>query len=376
MDKPEMFKVGRVSVRPVRGPREDGRWYWRAILRREDKCEPAWKLPGDEAEQHFINALGSNPHSAQSSPESTSWTVGMLVDYWAGAEEDLVGAGRSKWTAEARRFAAVRIRKLIGDIRIDRYDERAARRFVDLARRTYAPRTVRLDQTCLGLAWEWGRLMGHIPDRTFPKVKISIPKSEPYTPTREEVLLVLHGFRVPSPKKKTLPPEWMRRAVWLYWATGCRRGELEDVRWRDVDLERGVMRVVGKTGERWVELPDVAVAEMRTWTRAHPEARVWDRAPATIRSSLTVTWHRVCRLVGVRPFVFQALRRHATDALYDAGADPGVESAQIGHSAQVAIGNYRKARKNKVREVLNRSGLGVVPAGDVIEVDFTEGTRK
>ncbi len=44
--------------------------------------------------------------------------------------------------------------------------------------------------------------------------------------------------------------------------------------------------------------------------------------------------------------------------LFDAGADPGVVSKQLGHTPEVSLRNYRKARSGRVAEVLEVAGLG------------------
>jgi site-specific recombinase XerD len=62
--------------------------------------------------------------------------------------------------------------------------------------------------------------------------------------------------------------------------TGARRGEVAHVSLDDVDLDRGEVRVRGKTGERVVSLGATAVAAVDRWLRARRRVDVAKRTNA------------------------------------------------------------------------------------------------
>jgi integrase len=156
------------------------------------------------------------------------------------------------------------------------------------------------------------------------------------------------------------------RVYWpalIAWATGMRRGEILALRWQNVDLERGIARVVEsleqtKTGLRFkspkneksraIALPTFATEELRRLKRQQAEellslgvrltgstlvcARA-DGSPLPPRS-LTHEYSRVARRVKDIPRVrFHDLRHsHATQLLL-AGVHPKVAQERLGHSS-------------------------------------------
>jgi integrase len=154
----------------------------------------------------------------------------------------------------------------------------------------------------------------------------------------------------------------------VYWpalialATGMRRGEILAVRWRNLDLERGVLRVVEsleqtKAGTRFkrpknektraITLPAFAVDELRQRKREQAEellrlgvrqdgnTLVCARADGSVMlpTSLTHEFAKVSgRVDGVPRVRFHDLRHsHATQLLTE-GVHPKVAQERLGHS--------------------------------------------
>jgi integrase len=145
--------------------------------------------------------------------------------------------------------------------------------------------------------------------------------------------------------------------------TGMRRGEVLGLRWRDVDLQRGVLQVVQQRvrgadaltygppktsrGRRRIDLDPATVSALREHRRRQLEDRlafgpgyidadlVFARADGSPLDPDVVSrsFERLARRVGLTPIRFHDLRHtHATLALA-AGIHPKVVQERLGHSS-------------------------------------------
>jgi integrase len=171
----------------------------------------------------------------------------------------------------------------------------------------------------------------------------------------------------------TLRPDQMEdlfdaiRATPLYWpvmlalTTGMRRGEILALRWNNVDLDRGIIRVVEsieqtaaglrakapKSGKgRSIDLPMFAIEELRRLKRQSAEEPLKlgirqtgdslvcvqpDGSPMR-PNVITNYFHRVAQRLGL-PIHFHSLRHtHATELL-SAGVHPKVAQERLGHAS-------------------------------------------
>jgi integrase len=154
-------------------------------------------------------------------------------------------------------------------------------------------------------------------------------------------------------------------------ATGMRRGELLALRWQDVDLDDGKLRVersleqtkaglvfkAPKTryGRRTISLPSSTVAELKAHWKATLERRfvlglgkagedvlvfeTWDcntRSP----NALTKEWSRAMKAAGLKA-TFHSLRHTHASTLIAAGLDVLTISRRLGHaSASITLNTY------------------------------------
>lgn len=148
-------------------------------------------------------------------------------------------------------------------------------------------------------------------------------------------------------------------------ATGMRRGELLALRWRDVDLDRALVRVeraveqtrsgirykAPKTrhGRRTITLPASAVRELRArWVRVSEQRLAlglgktpadalvfskWDGSPAWQPNSLSHAWQKATGRIGAEGVTFHALRHTHASALIAAGVDVLTVSRRLGHGS-------------------------------------------
>ena len=154
----------------------------------------------------------------------------------------------------------------------------------------------------------------------------------------------------------------------VYWpvlialATGMRRGEIVALRWKNVDLDQGVVRVVGsleqtrKGGIRFkatktdkaraVTLPKFAVEELRRWKRDQAEGllalgvRQGGESLVCARldgepkkpDSLTNEFLHLIRKAGYPKLRFHDLRHSHATQLLGSGVHPKIVQERLGHS--------------------------------------------
>jgi integrase len=148
-------------------------------------------------------------------------------------------------------------------------------------------------------------------------------------------------------------------------ATGMRRGELLALQWRDVDLDRGALRVErsleqtraglplkgpkSKHGKRAVSLPESAVDLLSQHRKAQLELRLQlgmgKPAPDALvfcdhegrpiaPNHLSVLWRRaLAKLPNIPRVKFHALRHSHASALIHAGVDVVKVSRRLGHGS-------------------------------------------
>ena len=154
-------------------------------------------------------------------------------------------------------------------------------------------------------------------------------------------------------------------------STGMRRGELLGLRWQDVDLGAGTLRVVQsleqtkaglrfktpktKHGRRVITLPPSIVAELRTHWKAQQEQRLalglgkapdtalvfstWDGKPLS-PGALTQQWKRAVKETGLKVTLHSLRHTHASN-LIAAGVDVMTISRRLGHaSPTITLGVY------------------------------------
>lgn len=360
--RPHPVTVGPLSCTVVRGPREkDGRWYWR-IRHAETPHGCAWATR-DEIEQLAARRL-VDPQAKPPSDEVV--TVRDLLEVYLGhlTGRSPAPAPRSihTWAATSRALGAE-----LDAVRVDRLDlvtldayvsrrSRAGCRKRGEVGRGIASLTIRRELDYLARAWGWARARGHVPARDLALPEIHArPETERHTPS-------------PGDVGATLPhlPLWAARCVRVLYATGLRIGELAALHREHVeDLGDGWarLRVDGKTGPRDVVVGGAVAAELL----GLPAGALTRYAPLSLSTLLPIALRAACSAAGVAPYTPHGLRRLAVDRLYLSGADPATAGALLGHSAEVALGHYRRVREADTLAAAKAARMGdLPPAGDVL----------
>lgn len=336
MRRPSPRSSGPLRYRVVRGPRADGRWYWRASRYGAGVEETVWCGWGTVEEVDLVVAglvRGDAPIQ-----DAGIGTVSDLLSYWHGAIEERSDLARG--TIRGYGLVAKRVGAVIGDVRVDRVDRATAERLRDVSLRAgQTPRTVRLGLMVLEIAWRWGRELGHV-ERELPRVRVVLPEIRRQAVTDRDAASAIE--RITSPAT--------RLHLRLLWETGCRPFEIASLRRRDVDGRW--LTVTGKRRTRRVPLSLEVAGELAAWLSAHPgdpDGWVLGRMP----SSSVVMLRQHLRAAGVT-WTPRGLRDAAVRRVYRSGVDPGVAGRLLGHSAVVALHHYRQVTEDELLEAVDR----------------------
>jgi integrase/recombinase XerC len=139
---------------------------------------------------------------------------------------------------------------------------------------------------------------------------------------------------------------------------GLRVAEMVDLRWTDVDLNAGTIRVRnGKGGKkRTAHLTRDAVEALQLWRPYAPTAG--DRAPFvfpfTTTAAARLRLRELCRLAEVTYRGVHSLRHYAGTMLYRETGDLNVPRKQLGHSDISTTTIYAKMDDVKLKNALER----------------------
>ncbi|MCW8196732.1 tyrosine-type recombinase/integrase [Proteobacteria bacterium 005FR1] len=134
----------------------------------------------------------------------------------------------------------------------------------------------------------------------------------------------------------------LRMTLW----TACRTGELCDLAWKDVDLEKGTLHIPGKNGtERYVQLPNQAVdflRQLKLTTGVYPFASQKTGKPIQQKSLTEQAWHlrESGRMVDIAHWTPHDLRRTVRTGLARLRCPNEVAEAILGHSRSGIEGTY------------------------------------
>jgi integrase len=167
-------------------------------------------------------------------------------------------------------------------------------------------------------------------------------------PERHQLLLTCQESRNPA----------LYLLVLLALTTGARRNELRYLRWRDIDLERGILTFPQtKNGTpRRVPVVAQALTVLRGWRlrdRA-PDAWVFPRRDLGGPVHIAIAFRGAVRRAGLANFRFHDLRHCAASYLAMSGASL-LEIAEIlGHKSLAMVKRYAHLTETHVRTVVER----------------------
>lgn len=173
---------------------------------------------------------------------------------------------------------------------------------------------------------EWGIALQTNPVSLVRKPPAGKPRDRTLT-NDQRVALVTASAQCQSP--------WVQPVVIFALETATRRGEILDLTWDGVDLQRATAKVSGKTGARTVPLSPACVAMLRTLPRSL-DGRVF---PVTIET-LKQAYQRAVKRAGIDDLTFHDLRHDALTRLAKLGFNVLELRAISGHTTANMLQRY------------------------------------
>jgi integrase len=147
--------------------------------------------------------------------------------------------------------------------------------------------------------------------------------------------------------------------------TGCRLREILHLRWEQVDLERGIITVHGKTGRRAVMLPAPAALILSNVPRrgvfVFPGRSSTAEKPAP-RTNLDSAWTPIRRRAGLEGLRLHDLRHSFASFAAAGGASLPVIGKLLGHSTPTMTARYAHLADDPVRAVSEKTAATVAAA--------------
>ena len=305
----------------------------------------------DKARKAKVRVLdGLDPQAEKRKKAVGVSTVGKLLTRWI---DDYARAHRKRWKEDKQRIDR-HLRPKLGRLHLtDLTPDVLASWHRRLGEDT--PTEANRALETLRAAWRWGHREGVI--------ELDLPED----PTRH-----VKKFRERSRDRWLKPAElkrlmaktaevsdpYVRAAIPLFLLTGLRRRELLGAEWKDMDLERGEIRLPStKTGEPQVRiLPEPAVDILRALPRMEESPYVFPspKDPQKPRDGLKKPWRSIRDNAKLADITLHDLRRTAGSYMAQAGVPLQVIGQVLGHSHPGVTKVYARLASENEREALGK----------------------
>jgi integrase/recombinase XerD len=192
------------------------------------------------------------------------------------------------------------------------------------------------------------------PNPTAGMGLIRVPRRHIKAPTNEQVVQLLQA-KLSTPSNQA----YFHTAIVLLIETGVRIGEAVAIRQRDIDFEKGQIRVIGKGDkQRLVFFGTETASVLKTFIRDYGQGNEW-LFPGRTRKS-TTHWqrngleemlHTQSKRLGLSRLTPHSLRHYFTTAMLKSGGDLGLTSRMLGHtSVEITDAIYRSVDQGELKQ--------------------------
>ncbi|MBB5539727.1 tyrosine-type recombinase/integrase [Rhizobium giardinii] len=219
-----------------------------------------------------------------------------------------------------------------------------------------------LNQTVCALRFFFGVTLGHA----------EIPERIAYARTPAKLPTILNGDEIVR-FLEAVPSLRTRTALTTAYAAGLRASEAVHLKVRDIDGERGIIRVEhGKGGkDRNVMLSAQLLAILRVyWRLARPEVWLFPGRDKTKPIDVQVLYsacRSACTAAGIdKRVTVHTLRHSFATHLLESGTDIRIIQVLLGHNNLSTTARYTKVSNTLIRSTtspIDRLALEVVPPG-------------
>ena len=279
-------------------------------------------------------------------------TVGDWLDHWLGLRDDLRPRTREKYELDIR----ARIKPNIGSLRLDKLQPiQVESMYRALRERGLADTTVHHVHSVLHAAYREAFRLELVAVDVMDRVKApKMSRKEINAPTLDQAKQILEAA---SEEGRRAYARW---ALALRW--GMRQGEVLGLRWEDVDLDEGRVRVrqalqrqtgrglvvekpKSRAGQRTFTIDEDTLSALRAWRREQSERRLllgqWpdhdlvftgDRGNKIDGRNEHRIWKRILERAGVPHYRIHDCRHTAATIMLEAGIPDRVVMEILGHS--------------------------------------------
>ena len=190
---------------------------------------------------------------------------------------------------------------------------------------------------------EWGLYIPQNPVKNIRKPRVNNSRSRRISYEEEIILLA-------QCKKHSL---MMESVVIFAIETAMRLGEIINLNWSDIDMERQIATLLHtKNGEvRQVPLSNAAIASFRALPRHIASLKVFWRWKTV--SSFESSWQRVLAKSEIKNFRFHDLRHEATSRLFEMNLNMMEVSTITGHKTLQMLKRYTHLSIDKIVKKIN-----------------------
>ena len=190
---------------------------------------------------------------------------------------------------------------------------------------------------------EWGLYISQNPVKNIRKPRVNNSRSRRLSYEEEIILLT-------QCRKHSL---MMESVVIFAIETAMRLGEIINLNWSDIDIERKIATLhMTKNGEvRQVPLSKVAIASVKSLPRRIGSSKVFWRWKTV--SSFESSWQRVLAKSEIKNFKFHDLRHEATSRLFEMNLNMMEVSTITGHKTLQMLKRYTHFSIDKIVKKIN-----------------------
>jgi integrase len=179
---------------------------------------------------------------------------------------------------------------------------------------------------------------------------------------------------VPKNDRQTVISPFAAAAIRLLLFTGCRLREVLDLRWSEVDFERGMLHLPdSKTGKKSVVLNAPALAVLAALPRAGDYVIAGDN-PTQPRADLHRPWRIVSHRAGLNGLRIHDLRHGFASVGAGSGLGLPIIGKLLGHRSTDTTQRYAHLDADPLRRASNTIGVTIAaaldgrPSGDVVRL--------
>ena len=149
----------------------------------------------------------------------------------------------------------------------------------------------------------------------------------------------------------------LKPLVLLALNTGLRRGELFNLKWTDIDFDRRMLTVQGKTTKsgktRHVPLSNEALNILQRWSVRRPDTElVFPGDNDSVMNNVNSSWARLIKTAQIENFRFHDLRHDFASKLVMAGVDLNTIRELLGHSSITMTLRYAHLAPEKLASAI------------------------